>query len=403
MSENLRKLIGVVVMAVLVVVGVAVSSGDDTNFTRNSAFVKLGDFQQLPEAEQARLAPAFAPQAASRDSAYELKNVQVVSLSEGKTGKAGIWLQSGGTDALGTGKTSVLEGRGVDGKGGTSSKWREDGANRVVSGRKAGIWLQNGGTDGVADRIAECANDYQRSGGYPDGTQVTSVKLKDVILTSYTAEQATDNDHKDWVCVPSSESLGGQEGEAILHDTAQAIRVGKDGAGLLATCMESKVGDVFLKSHIEVSAADCVATVQSGGTERVADRIAECASGGNEEMKERAAPSIIAILIALFSDGVNGIQEACANGTFFEGEGRVTDDNHTHFDVGEDEAGLLAECMESKVGGVFLKSHVKVSAADCVATVMPAISPDRAKRLGTYWQTQQQLARIGSEHCWPCD
>ena len=295
MSENLRKLMGVVVMAVLVVVGVAVSSGDDTNFTRNSAFVKLGDFQQLPEAEQARLAPAFAPQAASRDSAYELKNVQVVSLSEGKTGKAGIWLQSGGTDALGTGKTSVLEGRGVDGKGGTSSKWREDGANRVVSGRKAGIWLQSGGTEGVADRIAECANDYQRSGGYPDGTQVTSVKLKDVILTSYTAEQATDNDHKDWVCVPSSESLGGQEGEAILHDTAQAIRVGKDGAGLLATCMESKVGDVFLKSHIEVSAADCV------------------------------------------------------------------------------------------------------------ATVMPAISPDRAKRLGTYWQTQQQLARIGSEHCWPCD
>ena len=39
-SENLRKLIGVVVMAVLVVVGVAVSSGDDTNFTRNIAFGK---------------------------------------------------------------------------------------------------------------------------------------------------------------------------------------------------------------------------------------------------------------------------------------------------------------------------------------------------------------------------
>ena len=38
MSENLQKLVGVVVMAVLVVVGVAVSSGDDTDFTRNTAF-----------------------------------------------------------------------------------------------------------------------------------------------------------------------------------------------------------------------------------------------------------------------------------------------------------------------------------------------------------------------------
>ena len=38
MSENLQKLIGVVAMAVLVVVGVAVSSGDDTDFTRNTAF-----------------------------------------------------------------------------------------------------------------------------------------------------------------------------------------------------------------------------------------------------------------------------------------------------------------------------------------------------------------------------
>ena len=44
MSENLQKLIGVVVMAVLVVVGVAVSSGDDTDYTRNTAFEvpKLG-------------------------------------------------------------------------------------------------------------------------------------------------------------------------------------------------------------------------------------------------------------------------------------------------------------------------------------------------------------------------
>jgi hypothetical protein len=48
--------------------------------------------------------------------------------------------------------------------------------------------------------------------------------------------------------------------------------------------------------------------------------------------------------------------------------------------------------MESKVGAVFLKSHIEVSAADCVATVMPALSPDRAKQLGVYWQTPEQLA-----------
>jgi len=37
-SENLQKLVGVVVMAVLVVVGVVVSSGDDTDFSRNRSF-----------------------------------------------------------------------------------------------------------------------------------------------------------------------------------------------------------------------------------------------------------------------------------------------------------------------------------------------------------------------------
>jgi uncharacterized protein YjbI with pentapeptide repeats len=43
MTENVRKLIGVAIMAVLVVLGVAVSSGDDTDFTRNKAFAKGGD------------------------------------------------------------------------------------------------------------------------------------------------------------------------------------------------------------------------------------------------------------------------------------------------------------------------------------------------------------------------
>jgi hypothetical protein len=37
-SENVQKLVGVVVMAVLVVVGVVVSSGDDTDFSRNRSF-----------------------------------------------------------------------------------------------------------------------------------------------------------------------------------------------------------------------------------------------------------------------------------------------------------------------------------------------------------------------------
>ena len=42
MSENLRKLIGVAVMAAIVVVGVVATSGDDSDFTRNAAFTKGG-------------------------------------------------------------------------------------------------------------------------------------------------------------------------------------------------------------------------------------------------------------------------------------------------------------------------------------------------------------------------
>jgi hypothetical protein len=385
MTENVRKLIGVAAMAALVVVGVAVSSGDDTNFTRNGVFAKLDGFRQLPEAQQDRLAPAFAPQAASKDSAYELKNVQVVSSSKGKTDKAGIWLQSGGTDALGTGKTSVLAGRGVDGKGGTSSI-RLDTGIRGKTG-KAGIWLQNGGVDGVADRIAACVS----SGDLIPNPAVTfgaAASLKNVILTSYTA------DVKDEGC---SLVQMPQESQVVFP------KVGESEAGSLATCMESKVGDVFLKSHIELSAAHCVATFQSGGTEGVADRIGECASGGNEEMKERAAPSIIAILIALFSGDVKDAGYNCQD---LQGNSAsVTDGTSNTAVVNPDSMKplLLAECMESKVGGVLLKSHTEAMAADCVATVMPALLPERAKRLGTYWQTQQQLARIGSEHCWPCD
>ena len=42
MSENLRKLIGVAVMAAIVVVGVVATNGDDSDFTRNAAFAKGG-------------------------------------------------------------------------------------------------------------------------------------------------------------------------------------------------------------------------------------------------------------------------------------------------------------------------------------------------------------------------
>jgi hypothetical protein len=136
--------------------------------------------------------------------------------------------------------------------------------------------------EGVADRIEKLG--FQQTRGLSDsGLSACNGKvvdsLKNVLVTSYGVEQATDEDHKDWVCSPSGDTLGGQEGEALK---------------------------VFPKVEIHI-------------------------------------------------------------------------------------AELLAECMESKVGDVFLKSHIEVSAADCVATVMPAISPKRAKQLGTYWQTQQQL------------
>ena len=45
MSENLRKLIGVAVMAAIVVVGIVATNDNDSDFTRNAAFVKLGDIK----------------------------------------------------------------------------------------------------------------------------------------------------------------------------------------------------------------------------------------------------------------------------------------------------------------------------------------------------------------------
>ena len=59
MTENVAKLVGVAAMAALVVVGVVVSSGDDTDYTRNTAFEvpKLGgdlndQVQQPGDAEE---------------------------------------------------------------------------------------------------------------------------------------------------------------------------------------------------------------------------------------------------------------------------------------------------------------------------------------------------------------
>ena len=66
MSENVRKLIGVAIMAALVVVGVVVTGGDDTDFTRNYA--------------------------------YELKNVLVVSLKADEPKDAGLFVPDGRND-----------------------------------------------------------------------------------------------------------------------------------------------------------------------------------------------------------------------------------------------------------------------------------------------------------------
>ena len=287
MSENLQKLIGVAAMAVLVVVGVAVSSGDDTNFTRNAAFVKLGDFQQLPEAQQARLAPAFLEQAAPKSldtgpinkinkevgpifkgaTGYKLKNVIVTSL-----------------------EASVLEGRGVDGKGGTGLNiWTTGGTTRLVPAEKAGIVSGTG-----------------------------------------------------------ADALGGRK------------------ASFRA----------------------------SGGMNGVADRIEKWSRGGTDSIAEsvckgKVVKSLTKVLVSSYTADANDLAGGCPDGyTWKVEEGEAL---KVFPKVEMREAELLAECMESKVGDVFLKSHIQAMAADCVATVMPTALPDRAKQLGTYWQTQQQL------------
>ena len=133
-----------------------------------------------------------------------------------------------------------------------------------------------------------------------------------------------------------------------------------------------------------------------GGIDGVADRIAECANSF-EEIKVTVAGagsgtvvnSLKNVLVSSYTADANDLAGGCPDGyTWKVEEGEAL---KVFPKVEMREAELLAECMESKVGDVFLKSHIKAMAADCVATVMPTALPDRAKQLGTYWQTQQQL------------
>jgi len=307
MSENVGKLVGVVVMAVLVVVGVAVSSGDDTNFTRNAAFVKLGDFQQLPEAEQARLAPAFLEQAAPK--ALDTGPINKINKEVGPIfkGATGYKLKNVIVTSL---EASVLEGKGVDGKGGTASIQSGCGWNGKTC--KAGFvaWPS---ADSLSGRKANIMADAHR-------------------------HQLKSKQHE----------LNADNANSLIEDGIEA-------------CVPTGVGslkNVMITSYSMENTKD-LACLPQGGT----------------------------------SANLNQKSEQLTN----------FDQKTNQLRVGKDEAGLLAACMDSKVGDVFLKSHIESMAADCVATVMPALSPDRAKRLGTYWQTQEQLARIGSEHCWPCE
>ena len=59
MSENLQKLIGIVVMAAIVIVGLSTTSGDDTDYTRNAAFVQLRPEEQGDLAEVSRRVEAI--------------------------------------------------------------------------------------------------------------------------------------------------------------------------------------------------------------------------------------------------------------------------------------------------------------------------------------------------------
>ena len=122
MSENVHKLVGVAAIAALVVVGVVTTSGgdDDVDFIRN-LLVIVAAFDELPEVEQARAGNSFMQQAASK--AIDTGPIGQINKEVGpifKGAKDSIYSGTG-VNALSTGKASVLEGRGVDDKGGKSS------------------------------------------------------------------------------------------------------------------------------------------------------------------------------------------------------------------------------------------------------------------------------------------
>ena len=126
------------------------------------------------------------------------------------------------------------------------------------------------------------------------------------------------------------------------------------------------------------------------GMDGVADRIQkwnDCSAPDNLTVN-----SLKNVLVTSYTADANDVAGGCPDGDTWGGqEGEAL---KVFPKVEMREAELLAECMDSKVGDVFLKSHIQAMAADCVATVMPALSPDRAKQLGTYWQTPEQLTAL---------
>ncbi len=142
---------------------------------------------------------------------------------------------------------------------------------------------------------------------------------------------------------------------------------------------------------------------EGNGIKGVADRIEkwnDCSDADNLTVN-----SLKNVLVTSYMENTKDLHFCLPAGTRAsggqDGEGMLHDTAMAT--LLEKQAELLATCMDSKVGDVFLRSHIESSATDCIATVLPALSPDRAKQLGTYWQTSEQLARIGSEHCWPCE
>jgi transcription elongation factor len=165
-SENLQKFIGIAVMAVIVVVGVAATNDDDSDFTRNAAFVKLGDIKGEVKGD--------GGEGKDNDVVKHLRSVIDKSFSDVASG------------------TYV-----PDGRNDRKIIFREDNANRLA----AGVRVNGRASTLVADSIVKTLAHVGVSGNSMRG--------------------------------------------AMLD--------------LVAQCAVEKVGGVFLKSHLDSMAADCVA------------------------------------------------------------------------------------------------------------------------------------------------